>query len=175
MRAVVASLVWIILVSVLYQVTDDGPDVQVKRVPVPGPTVTEKVVRPVPGPTVTTKVTKRVVVRKTVTAPAARSQTRGGSSRDLGRRAVQARGWSSEQWTCLDSLWARESGWRASADNPTSTAYGIAQFLDSTWAGTGITRTSDPARQIEAGLRYVKARYGTPCGAWSHSQSTGWY
>ena len=53
--------------------------------------------------------------------------------------------------------------------------YGIPQFLDSTWASTGIAKTSDGYRQIDAGLIYINNRYGSPCGAWSHSQSTGWY
>ena len=171
-----STLVILFALLVGIVVTAD-PDVQVKRVPVPGPTATRSVAVPVPGPTVTKTVTKRVIVRKTVTARAARavrSQAQG-STRDLGRAAVRAQGWSSGQWSCLDSLWAKESGWRASADNPTSTAYGVAQFLDSTWAGTGIAKTSDPARQIKAGLRYVKSRYGTPCSAWGHSVRTGWY
>src|SRR4051795_10807130 len=47
------------------------------------------------------------------------------------------------QFSCLDKLWNRESGWRADADNPSSTAYGIAQLLDSTWKYTGIKKTSD--------------------------------
>ena len=41
--------------------------------------------------------------------------------------------------------------------------------------GTGIAKTSDGYRQIDAGLIYIDSRYGSPCGAWSHSQSTGWY
>ena len=53
---------------------------------------------------------------------------------------------------------------RATAD---STAYGIAQFLDSTWAGTGIAKTSDGYRQIDAGLIYIENRYGSPCSAWA--------
>ncbi|MCZ2860399.1 transglycosylase SLT domain-containing protein [Blastococcus sp. VKM Ac-2987] len=79
------------------------------------------------------------------------------------------------QFSCLESLWGKESGWNPNAQNPSSTAYGIAQFLDSTWAGTGIAKTSDGYRQIDAGLIYIQNRYGTPCAAWAHSQSTGWY
>jgi transglycosylase-like protein with SLT domain len=82
---------------------------------------------------------------------------------------------SAEQFSCLEKLWGKESGWNPNAQNPTSTAYGIAQFLDSTWAGTGIAKTSDGYRQIDAGLIYIQKRYSTPCGAWAHSQSTGWY
>jgi hypothetical protein len=89
--------------------------------------------------------------------------------------ALSKLGGNSSQFSCLESLWGRESGWNPSAQNPTSTAYGIAQFLDSTWAGTGIAKTADGYRQIDAGLIYINNRYGSPCGAWSHSQSTGWY
>ncbi len=82
---------------------------------------------------------------------------------------------SAEQFGCLEKLWGKESGWNPNAQNPTSTAYGIPQFLDSTWKSTGIAKTSDGHRQIDAGLIYIENRYGSPCGAWAHSQSTGWY
>ena len=80
-------------------------------------------------------------------------------------------GGSGSEFTCLENLWGKESGWNPNAQNPSSTAYGIAQFLDSTWAGTGIAKTSDGYRQIDAGLIYIENRFGSPCGAWSHSQS----
>ena len=82
---------------------------------------------------------------------------------------------SGSQFSCLENLWGKESGWNPNAQNPSSTAYGIPQFLDSTWAGTGIAKTSDPYRQIDAGLIYIDNRYGSPCGAWGHSQANGWY
>jgi len=25
------------------------------------------------------------------------------------------------------------------------------------------------------GLDYIKGTYGSPCGAWSHEEATGWY
>jgi hypothetical protein len=84
-------------------------------------------------------------------------------------------GGSGSQFSCLENLWGKESGWNPNAQNPSSTAYGIAQFLDSTWAGTGIAKTSDGYRQIDAGLIYIDKAYGSPCDAWAHSQSTGWY
>jgi hypothetical protein len=89
--------------------------------------------------------------------------------------ALAQLGGDANEFSCLESLWGRESGWNPDAQNPTSTAYGIPQFLDSTWAGTGIAKTSDGYRQIDAGLIYINNRYGSPCGAWGHSQSTGWY
>jgi len=79
------------------------------------------------------------------------------------------------QFSCLDKLWTRESHWNNKADNPSSTAYGIAQLLDSTWSHTGIKKTSDGYRQVDAGLVYIDKVYGSPCNAWAHSQKTGWY
>jgi hypothetical protein len=84
-------------------------------------------------------------------------------------------GGNGSEFTCLENLWGKESGWNPNAQNPSSTAYGIAQFLNSTWAGTGIAKTSDGYRQIDAGLIYIENRFGSPCGAWAHSQSKGWY
>src|SRR4051812_8163601 len=88
--------------------------------------------------------------------------------------ALSKLGGDGGQFSCLENLWGRESGWNPNAQNQSSTAYGIPQFLDSTWAGTGVGKTSDGYRQIDAGLIYIDGRYGSPCGAWSHSQATGW-
>lgn len=89
--------------------------------------------------------------------------------------ALAQLGGDANEFSCLESLWGRESGWNPDAQNPTSTAYGIPQFLDSTWAGTGIAKTSDGYRQIDAGLIYITNRYGSPCAAWGHSVAAGWY
>jgi hypothetical protein len=89
--------------------------------------------------------------------------------------ALSKLGGDSGEFSCLENLWGKESGWNPNAQNPSSTAYGIPQFLDSTWAGTGIAKTSDGYRQIDAGLIYITNRYSSPCGAWSHSRSSGWY
>ena len=100
-------------------------------------------------------------------APAAPS----GSFQDYAMSKLGSGG----QFSCLENLWGKESGWNPNAQNPSSTAYGIPQFLNSTWAGTGIAKTSDGYRQIDAGLIYIDKAYGSPCNAWAHSQSTGWY
>jgi membrane-bound lytic murein transglycosylase MltF len=85
------------------------------------------------------------------------------------------KGWDDSHWGSLDALVTHESGWNPTAQNPTSTAYGLFQFLDATWAGVGGSKTSDPDLQIEYGLRYVKNRYGSPKGAWSFWQDHHWY
>ncbi len=59
----------------------------------------------------------------------------------------------------------KESGCRPTAQNPSSTAYGIGQFLNTTWAGVGCKKSSDPVYQIQCMQKYVKARYGSWAGA----------
>ncbi|WP_448618715.1 aggregation-promoting factor C-terminal-like domain-containing protein [Geodermatophilus sp. URMC 65] len=107
-------------------------------------------------------------------APAASSSSSAAPRGSFKEYAMSKVG-SAQQFSCLENLWGKESGWNPNAQNPTSTAYGIPQFLNSTWASTGIAKTSDGYRQIDAGLIYIDSRYGSPCGAWAHSQSTGWY
>ena len=67
----------------------------------------------------------------------------------------------------------RESGWNVYADNPSSSAYGIPQALPgSKMASAGADWATNPVTQIRWGLGYIQDRYGSPCGAWGHSQST---
>jgi hypothetical protein len=83
---------------------------------------------------------------------------------------------SGRQYGCLVQLWNRESGWNYHASNSSSGAYGIPQALPgSKMASAGADWRTNPATQVRWGLRYISSRYGTPCGAWAHSQSFGWY
>lgn len=127
---------------------------------------------------------KRPVVEKT--APAASATTSApsqrsapvpaGSVKEIGQRLAAARGWTGGEWTCLELLWERESGWNHQAANPSSGAYGIPQALPGSKMGSaGADWATNPATQIEWGLGYIGDRYGTPCGAWGHSESVGWY
>ena len=90
--------------------------------------------------------------------------------------AAQKYGWGAEQFSCLDALWDRESGWSHTAANPSSGAYGIPQALPGSKMGAfGSDWQTNPATQIAWGLDYVDGRYGSPCAAWSAFQSKGWY
>jgi transglycosylase-like protein with SLT domain len=93
-----------------------------------------------------------------------------------GRLMAASYGWGAgQEWTALNNVVMSESGWSSTAQNPTSTAYGIFQFLDTTWASVGYTKTSDPVVQIAAGLAYIRQRYGDPVRAWAFHQANGWY
>lgn len=82
-----------------------------------------------------------------------------------------------EQYPCLYELWMRESNWRPEAKNKKSSAYGIPQLLNSTWKNIKVKPTSDGMKQVDAGLRYIKHRYGTNgvCKAYAHHLAKGWY
>ena len=102
--------------------------------------------------------------------------TPSGSPQQIAAAMLGSFGWSSGQFGCLQSLWNAESGWNPSASNPISGAYGIPQALPgSKMASAGPDWQTNPATQIKWGLGYIKQVYGSPCAAWSHEQSTGWY
>jgi hypothetical protein len=97
-------------------------------------------------------------------------------SRKIGCALMLEEGFKLDQFPCLDKLWKKESGWNYKALNSGSGAYGIPQSLPGEkMASAGSDWKTNPATQIEWGLGYIKGRYGTPCGAWSHSQNVGWY
>lgn len=84
--------------------------------------------------------------------------------------------WGEDQFACLDRLWERESNWRHTAKNKSSSAYGIPQALP----GIRMAEIADdwqtnPATQIKWGAQYISKRYGTPCAALDKSLTRGWY
>lgn len=111
--------------------------------------------------------------------PSTNISATGGTSiknKAIGAAIATTYGWGpgTSNWTSLVKLWDRESGWSNTAQNPSSTAYGIAQFLDTSWAPYG-PKTSNAGLQISYGLKYIKTRYGNPNNAWAHETSQGWY
>jgi len=90
-----------------------------------------------------------------------------GSPMQIAQRMVPE--WATgAQWRAWYDLWMNESGWNPLADNPTSTAFGIPQFIASTARAYGVYGSTDPARQIAAGAQYIADRYGDPIHAWAH-------
>ena len=98
------------------------------------------------------------------------------SNRALGCALLLEAGYGLDQMPCLDKLWTRESNWTISSENKSSGAYGIPQALPGDkMAAYGSDWRTNAVPQIRWGLNYIKSRYSTPCGAWDHSQATGWY
>lgn len=93
------------------------------------------------------------------------------------RRINAVKDWNvDKQYPCFKSLMNKESGWRRHATNPSSGAYGIPQALPGKkMASSGADWRHNPDTQVKWGIKYVKSRYKTPCGAWSHFKNRGWY
>jgi hypothetical protein len=104
-----------------------------------------------------------------------RRSVSGGSPKAIARGMVASR-WGAGQFSCLERLWSKESGWRVTANNPSSSAYGIPQALPgSKMASAGPNWRTNARTQITWGLNYISASYGSPCAAWAHSRSHNWY
>ena len=109
-------------------------------------------------------------------ATASAASVASGSPQQIAQAMLASFGWSSSQFSCLDPLWAHESGWSVTAYNAGSGAYGIPQALPgSRMASAGPDWQNNAATQIRWGLEYIKGTYGSPCAAWDHEQATGWY
>jgi hypothetical protein len=80
-------------------------------------------------------------------------------------------GFEIAEFPCLNNMWNKESGWNHRAANPNG-AYGIPQaFPGSKMASVADDWKTNPATQIKWGLGYIKGKYKSPCGAWSHWES----
>jgi hypothetical protein len=80
------------------------------------------------------------------------------------------------QFACFSNIVTRESGWRYTAVNPSSGAYGLVQANPgSKMASVASDWRTNPATQIKWGLNYMNSRYGSPCGAWQFWQAHNYY
>jgi resuscitation-promoting factor RpfB len=83
---------------------------------------------------------------------------------------------SGQQWSDWVALWNQESGWSATAKNPSSGAYGIPQSLPADkMASAGADYMTNPATQIKWGVTYIAGRYGNPSVAMAHERANNWY
>jgi hypothetical protein len=89
------------------------------------------------------------------------------TAKQYAKQELLFRGYRLQDWVCLNSLWTKESNWNHKADNPNSSAFGIAQKLNE--------KSKDFVTQINNGLRYIEHRYGNPCNAWKFWTKKKWY
>lgn len=79
-------------------------------------------------------------------------------------------------WPWVNKIIGQESGWRATANNPRSSAYGIPQALPgSKMASAGSDWRTNPITQLRWMKGYIKGRYGNAENAWKIRQTRGWY
>lgn len=90
--------------------------------------------------------------------------------------ATESYGWGTKQFTCLNTLWTKESHWNYKARNPRTGAHGIPQALPATKMEIiGSDWRTNPITQIQWGLRYISIRYDTPCKALAKFKRSRYY
>ncbi len=80
-----------------------------------------------------------------------------------------------KEYSCLSKLLGKESAWKSSAKNPTSSAKGIGQLLDVTYRNLGMKHTEASVPQLVATLAYIHRRHLTPCNAWEFFKQKNYY
>jgi membrane-bound lytic murein transglycosylase B len=77
---------------------------------------------------------------------------------------------------CFNKLMSKESAW-ADKKNPTSSAEGVGQLLDSTVENLGMKRGKSRVSQTVAALSYIGRKYGSggACKAWAFFQRNNYY
>jgi len=85
-------------------------------------------------------------------------------------------GFSEKEYSCLNTLWTKESNWNYKARNKSSGAHGIAQALPASKMNVVSTDwRTNPVTQIRWGLRYISIRYETPCKALAKHKRSNFY
>jgi len=65
------------------------------------------------------------------------------------------------QANCLLWIFTKESHINPNAKNPSSSAKGIGQLLDSTYKTIGLKHSADPIAQVVASIAYISRHYGS--------------
>jgi len=78
--------------------------------------------------------------------------------------------WGKKEIKAFMTIIYRESRWIPNQTNSTTGAYGLGQIIGSKRYTKGM-----PYKQINAAVKYIKYRYGTPTKALQHHKKHGWY
>lgn len=78
--------------------------------------------------------------------------------------------WSPSEWQAFNKIIYRESRWRPNQLNKQTNAYGLGQIINSKRYTAQM-----PFKQINAAIKYIYHRYGTPTKALAHHYKHGWY
>ena len=120
----------------------------------------------------TTKTTKKIV--KTTKKKTTIKKVKIASYSEYQSYAKSYGNYDDTQMGCLINLWNRESGWSPNSYNKKSNACGIPQAKPCSKISKS-EGSNDWKAQIRWGIKYINARYKTPCNAWKHFQSKHWY
>lgn len=100
----------------------------------------------------------------------------GGSSSSDKEAIMSAAGISSSDYQYVDYIISKESGWRSTAANPMSSAYGLCQSLPgSKMASAGSDWQTNAVTQMKWCNGYATSRYGSWAGAYNFWISNHWW
>jgi hypothetical protein len=93
------------------------------------------------------------------------------NAKELARELLTPR-----DFKCFNAIMSKESAWK-DKKNPTSSARGIGQLLDSTMENLGMKRSKSEVAQTVAALSYIGRKYGSggACKAWSFWKKNKYY
>lgn len=159
-----------------------SPSITSKPKPKPKPVVkpAPAVVKPAPTPVDaqidSSELGDAIAAPYSAPAAASSSITNISDIKQFARTTLASKGMGDGEFNCLTNLWEKESNWNFKAENASSGAYGIPQSLPgSKMASVSGDWQTNPKTQVIWGIGYIQERYQTPCGAWGHSVSVGWY
>jgi cell wall-associated NlpC family hydrolase len=98
-----------------------------------------------------------------------------GKIQELAFSLVSQYGWPG-QWGAFSALEMAEAGWNMTAVNPSSGAYGLAQFING--PSEYFQYGGDPNTalgQLTAMMNYIASRWGSPNAAWANEAAHHWY
>lgn len=115
---------------------------------------------------------KKKVVKKTQKVPSYNKSEIQKYAHDL----VISYGWTEKDYDALVKIINHESGWRVTAENKKSKAYGLCQALPaSKMKSAGSDYRTNGKTQLKWCVKYIKSRYGSPSSAWAFWQKHHWY
>jgi hypothetical protein len=81
------------------------------------------------------------------------------------------------QASCLLWIFNKESHINPKAKNPSSSAKGVGQLLESTYRNIGLKHSADPLAQVVASIAYISRHYGSDgaCAAKAFWQKHNYY
>lgn len=113
---------------------------------------------------------------KSTTEDQSAGQPGEGPVRDQVQQAFARYGWGDgAEFAAASWIIGRESGWNPTAVNPSSGAFGLAQFLGSTKDQYLPDSNTNPGVQGDAMARYIRDRYGDPIKAQQFWMAHNWY
>ena len=104
------------------------------------------------------------------------ARTTVGAKKVAKQILIDEYGMNDHQFSCLNTLWTKESHWNYKAHNYRSGAHGIAQALQAEKMSVIASDwRTNPVTQIRWGIRYITMRYDTPCKALTKHNRSHYY